>query len=240
MQGAAPSSKAANCTQTSSERGSFAYIKAWPQGSPSCSVHTGDRRIPLRERRLRRPSWCWPSPCAHQGRHFVFFSLSPYAPLPAALVQSPGAVFVLSLCLHLDLFFIISFSIGGRGDGFFFSRYHICASPPPCYSQWVPFSCLTSAVLQRTCILEGSFDKHLGPWFWWLSPRRHPLATWLWMPGELGNRWVPWDCDKQRVLGRLSLRRHYTIRRLKHSLSVREAGWIFDLRGRLQVWYRSR
>ena len=98
-----------------------------------------------------------------KGRHFVFFRLSPYAPLPAALLQSPGAVFVLFLCLHLDLFFSISFSIGGRGDGFFFSRYHICASPPPCYSQWVPFSCFTSAVLQRTCILEGSFDKHLGP-----------------------------------------------------------------------------
>ena len=61
------------------------------------------------------------------------------------------------------------------------------------------------------------------------------MATWLLMPGELGDRWVPWDCDNQRVLGRLSLPRHYTIRRLKHSLSVREAGWIFDLRGRLQV-----
>lgn len=51
--------------------------------------------------------------------------------------------------------------------------------------------------------------------------------------------WVLWDCDNQRVLAGFHSQ-DTTQTRLKHGLSMREAYWIFDLRGRLQVWYRSR
>lgn len=98
-------------------------------------------------------------------------------PPRGAILFSSGSALTLPCCLTLVTrccvgarplspsrsFLYYFFFYWGEGDGFFFSRYHICASPPPCSSQWVPFSYFTSAVLQRTCLLEGSFDKHLDP-----------------------------------------------------------------------------
>lgn len=134
MQGTAPSSKAANCTQTSSERGSFAYIKAWPEGSPSCSVHTADRRIPLRERRLRRPSWCWPSPCAHQGAPFCFLQAQPLRSPPCCLTPVTRCC-VCALPLSPYRSFLYYFFFYWREGGWFLF-------------QQVPYLCFSSALLQ--------------------------------------------------------------------------------------------
>ena len=151
---------------------------------------------------------------------------------------------MLFLCLHLHLFFIISFFYlvwGGRvwGGVVLFTAGTISvlllclATASGCHFHVLPLQCYRERVSWKgalTSIWALDFGGcHPGdiPW----PPGSGCQGSWY--------SWVPWACDSQRVLGRLSLLRHYTNKRLKHSLSVREAYWIFDPRGRLQVWYRS-
>ena len=131
MQGAAPSSKAANRTQTSSERGSFAYIKAWPEGSPSCSVHTG-RAGSLPGTETAAAILVRPAPSPAKGRHFVFFRLRPDAPLlPDSSHQVPC---LCSSSVSIQIFSLLFLFLLGGGGWFLF--------------QQVPYLCFSSALLQ--------------------------------------------------------------------------------------------
>ena len=273
MRGAAPNSEAASCTQTSSERGSFAYINAWPEGSASCLVHTGGLLdpsqngdwIPLRNGDwvpLRNGDWIplrngdWiplrngdcsghlnavPLLARTRGRHFVSSGSALRLPCCLTLVNRCCiCALPLSPSRSFLYYFFFLFGVGWKGGGVVLftagtiSVLLLClATASRCHFHVLPLQCYRERVFWKgalTSIWVLDFgDCHPGdiPW----PPGSGCQGSWY--------SWVPWACDNQRVLGRLSLLKHYTNRRLKHSLSVREAYWIFDPRSRLQVWYRS-